>query len=80
MRDEYAGTADVSTVDPSDSGAEGTARFQISWPEATVSSYARLNVRSTADEYQVEIDLDLEENGRPFARRRWHEVIPRHLQ
>jgi hypothetical protein len=45
-----------------------------------VSTSARLSVRSTADEYEVEIDLDVEEDGRPFAKRRWHEVIPRHLQ
>jgi hypothetical protein len=80
MKDTYTGRTDVSTVDPADAGAEGTARFEITWPEATVSSSARLSVRSTADEYEVEIDLDVEEDGQPFARRRWHEVIPRHLQ
>ena len=80
IEDAYTGATDVSTVDPSDAGAEGTARFEITWPEATVSASARLSVRSTADEYEVEIDLDVEESGQPFARRRWHEVIPRHLQ
>ena len=45
-----------------------------------VVAEARLSVRSTVDEYEVEIDLDVTEDGEPFARRRWHEVIPRHLQ
>lgn len=80
MHDTYSGSVDVSTVDPADAGAEGTARFRITWPEATVSASARLSVRSTTEHYEVEIDLDVTENGEPFARRRWHEVIPRHLQ
>ena len=67
-------------MDPSDAGVEGTARFEIAWPEVTVSAFARLSVRSTTDEYEVDIDLDVEEDGEPFARRRWHEVIPRYLQ
>jgi len=45
-----------------------------------VVAEARLAVRSTVDEYEVEIDLDVTEDGQPVARRRWHEVNPRHLQ
>jgi hypothetical protein len=80
VRDRYTGAVDVSTVDPADSGAGGTARFEIAWPDVTVATSARLSVRSTADEYHVEVDLDVEEDGQPVARRRWHEVVPRHLQ
>jgi hypothetical protein len=80
MVDTYTGAVDVSTVDPADAGVMGTARFEITWPEVAVASEARLSVRSTVDDYEVEIDLDVTENGERFARRRWHEVIPRHLQ
>ena len=78
--DTYTGSTDVSTVDPADAGAEGTYRCELTWPEVAVVAEARLSVRSTVDEYEVEIDLDVTEDGEPFARRRWHEVIPRHLQ
>jgi hypothetical protein len=78
--DTYTGATDVSTVDPADAGAEGTYRCELTWPEVAVVAEARLSVRSTVDEYEVEIDLDVTEDGQPFARRRWHEVIPRHLQ
>ena len=78
--DTYTGSTDVSTVDPADAGAEGTYRCELTWPEVAVVAEARLAVRSTVDEYEVEIDLDVTEDGQPVARRRWHEVIPRHLQ
>jgi hypothetical protein len=78
--DPYTGSTDVSTVDPADAGAEGTYRCELTWPEVAVVAEARLSVRSTVDEYEVEIDLDVTEDGEPFAIRRWHEVIPRHLQ
>jgi putative CocE/NonD family hydrolase len=78
--DTFTGATDVSTVDPADAGAEGTYRCEITWPEATVSASTRLSVRSTAEEYQVEIDLDVTDGDELVARKRWHEVIPRHLQ
>ena len=78
--DTFTGATDVSTVEPADAGAEGTYRCEITWPEATVSASTRLSVRSTADEYQVEIDLDVTDGDETVARKRWHEVIPRHLQ
>ncbi len=78
--DTFTGATDVSTVDPADAGAEGTYRCEITWPEATVSAATRLSVRSTADEYQVEIDLDVTDGDELIARKRWHEIIPRHLQ
>jgi hypothetical protein len=78
--DTFTGTVDVSTVDPADAGAVGTYRCELTWPEASVAVTTRVAVRSTVDEYRVEIDLDAEEDGAPFAYRRWREVIPRRLQ
>jgi predicted acyl esterase len=80
VADRYRGWVDVSTADPADAGAEGHARFELAWPEATVASEATLSVRSTATDYLVEVALAVSEDGTEVVRRRWSEVIPRRLQ
>lgn len=78
--DDYRGVVTVSIPDPSVGTANATARVTIRWPDVTVVSEARLRFRSDATTYHVEVDLDVDEDGHPFARRTWNESIPRHLQ
>jgi hypothetical protein len=78
--DDYRGEVTVKIDDPAVGTANATTRISIRWPEATVTSEARLRFRSDATTYQVEIELDVDEDGVPFARRTWCESIPRHLQ
>jgi predicted acyl esterase len=78
--DAYIGEVTSSIDDPAIGTATATTRVTIRWPEATVTTEARLRFRSDAEQYHVEIDLDVDENEAPFARRTWHATIPRHLQ
>jgi predicted acyl esterase len=78
--ERYEGEIDVARADPADAHATSRARFTVAWGDIEVSSEARLRLRSDATTYHVEVDLDVDEDGREFARRRWREAIPRHLQ
>jgi predicted acyl esterase len=78
--EQYDGDVSVSTVDPGDSAARATARYEIAWPEATCATEVRLRFHSDAHAYHVEVDLDVDDGGQPFARRRWTRDIPRKLQ
>jgi hypothetical protein len=80
VRETYAGTVAVSTDDPGDSWADATARYDIAWPDVTVATEARLHVRSDADAFAVEVELDVVDDAGPVATRRWTERIPRRLQ
>ena len=51
----------------------------IDWPEASVAVESRLQVRSTADEYFVDIELDAYESDLLIAERRWSRRFPRRL-
>jgi predicted acyl esterase len=79
MTDHYEGFATVPVTDPARAAAGGTVRFAIDWPEASVAVESRLQVRSTADEYCVDIELDAFESGTVIAERRWSQRIPRRL-
>ncbi len=79
MTDHYEGLATVSTTDPAQASASGTVRFAIEWPGVSVAVESRLRVRSTRDEYCLDIELDALESGAIIAERRWSERIPRHL-
>ena len=70
----------VSSADPGRAFADGEAEFEIRYPEATVRSFARLRVDSDRGDYQVVIDLVVDDDGRERHRRRWERSIPRDLQ
>ncbi len=59
--------------------AEAEAAFELRWPECTVRSVARLDLRATADWYGVDIDLVVSEGDQAMGHRRWSERIPRDL-
>ena len=52
-------------------------RFQVDWPEATVSTRSTLDVRVDEQAYEVDITLDVRDSGEAFAERRWHRHIAR---
>jgi hypothetical protein len=79
VTDHYAGRVTVPTDDPASATAGGTVRFAIDWPEASVAVESRLQVRSTADDYCVEIELDAYESDLLIAERRWSQRFPRRL-
>jgi uncharacterized protein len=75
----YAGEVGVSLVDPGNSWAAATTRYELVWPEATCMVEARLNLRSDEDAFNVAIELDADLDGVSIARRRWHRRIERRL-
>jgi hypothetical protein len=80
VSERYEGDIDVTRDDPASAHAISRARFTVAWGDVKVSSEARLRLRSDATTYHVEVDLDVDEGGQEFARRRWREAIPRRLQ
>jgi predicted acyl esterase len=79
MTDGYEGFATMPTTDPALATAGGTVRFEIDWPEASVAVESRLVVASNANDYCVDIELDVFESGDVIAERRWSQRFPRHL-
>jgi uncharacterized protein len=62
--------------------ADGEVRFRLAWPEATVETRSRLDLRVGAAEYEVTLELEAVEGPdtdgeRVIARRRWHQTLPR---
>jgi hypothetical protein len=80
VAEHYTGEVAVSTTDPGDASAHATARYEIAWPEVTVSSEAHLEVRSDRDAFEVTVELDVHDGDELFRSRRWYRHIPRHLQ
>jgi hypothetical protein len=79
LREHYSGIAGVSTEDPADAWVEGRALYELSWPEATVTSESRLTLCSDRDSFRVELDLEVGEDGAPRWARRWERTVPRRL-
>jgi hypothetical protein len=78
--ESYAGEIEVVRHDPADARAVASARFEITWPEATVAAEARMHFVADATCYRIHVELDVDDGGEPLARRSWLESIPRHLQ
>ena len=79
IEESYWGDVAVSTVDPGDARAEARARYTITWPDATVRSEARLDVRSDAEAFTVAVELDVHDGDERLRSRRWERRIPRRL-
>jgi hypothetical protein len=80
VEEHYVGDVAVSTTDPGDASAHGTARYVIAWPGVTVTSEARLTLQSDRDAFAVTVELDVHEGDELFRSRRWDRRIPRRLQ
>ena len=86
VTDRYAGEVHIAARHPSLCGANGTVRFEIAWPEATVAVESHLIVGSNADDYWLDLELDAFEAPAdeptawtPVAHRHWSRRVPRLL-
>ncbi len=89
VRERYEGVVGVATSNPGRAWARASARYDIAWPEATVSAEAHLDLRSDAEAYHVVIEIVAAEHpegvedagdGIGHVERRYERTIPRRLQ
>ena len=77
--ERYQGTVGVSLDQPGLTWARGSAAYRVEWPEATVATSARLDLRADADAFEVQLDLEAREGNELRWTRSWHRRILRHL-
>jgi len=65
--------------DPLRADVQGEAAFELSRPGLEVEARARGVFGCTADEFEVELELQVDANGDMIHRREWHERVPRRL-
>lgn len=82
VAERYEGEVGVCPHEPGRAWARAASSYRIAWPEATVRTEARLDLRSTTSEYVVRIDVVAEEEGGGLGRieRRHERRIRRRLQ
>jgi uncharacterized protein len=76
--ERYQGTVGAA-ADPGPAWARGSASYRVEWPEATVATSARLDLRGDADAFEVQLDLEAREGDELRWARTWRRRIPRHL-
>ena len=57
----------------------GRPEDRVEWPEATVATSVRLDLRGDADAFEVQLELEAREGDELRWARSWHRRIPRHL-
>jgi uncharacterized protein len=77
--ERYQGTVGVALDEPGLTWARGSASYRIEWPEATVATSARLDLRADAGAFEVQLELEAREGDELRWARTWHRRIPRHL-
>jgi uncharacterized protein len=77
--ERYRGTVGTALDRPGTTWARGSAEYRVEWPEATVVTSARLDLRGDADAFEVQLDLEAREGDELRWTRSWHRRIPRHL-
>ncbi|HEU4488005.1 MAG TPA: hypothetical protein VFS38_01815, partial [Actinomycetota bacterium] len=78
--ERYRGEAGVSTINPARAWAEGHNAFELGWGAIEVGAAAHGELRSDGDSYDLTLELDVTEGGRPLWSRRWQHRYPRRLQ
>jgi uncharacterized protein len=76
--ERYRGTVGA-TERPGLTWARGSADYRVEWPEATVATSARLDLRGDGEAFEVQLDLEAREGDELRWTRRWRRRIPRHL-
>jgi hypothetical protein len=86
--ERYRGTVGA-TVEPGPTWARGSASYRIRWPEATVATSVRLDLRGDADAFldlrgdadafEVRLDLEAREDDGLRWTPTWQRRIPRRL-
>jgi hypothetical protein len=79
VTERYAGTVGTAQDRPWRTWATGEAGYRVEWPEATVATSARLDLRGDADAFDVRIDLEVRDGDQPRWKRSWQRRIPRRL-
>jgi putative CocE/NonD family hydrolase len=74
------GSITVSTTDPGDCVATGGSTYELRFPEATVKCVSNGTLRSTRDTWELELELEVSENGEVWHTKKWERRIPRALQ
>lgn len=59
--------------------ARGMCRYEVEWPQVRVRSVARLLLHVDGDGFTADVDLDVDADDEPVARRRWQTRIDRRL-
>ena len=77
--ERYRGTVGTALDQPGLTWARGSADYRIEWPEATVATSARLDLRGDADTYEIRLDLEAREGDELRWTRSWQRRIPRRL-
>jgi uncharacterized protein len=83
VEERYDGLVGVAASNPGRAWASARARYDIEWPETTVTTEAHLRLRSTDSSYHVVIEVVASEdgpNGIGHVERRFERTIPRRLQ
>jgi hypothetical protein len=78
--DAYEGEITVRSHEPGVAHARASGTFELRFPEATVRTSSRTLLTSEADTWRVDLELDVFDDGKPIAHRRWERVVPRDLQ
>jgi hypothetical protein len=79
VTERYDGTVGTARDRPWRTWATGEAGYQVEWPEATVATTARLDLRGDADAFEVRVDLEVREGDEVRWDRSWQRRIPRRL-
>jgi hypothetical protein len=79
LDERYRGTVGAALDRPGLTWAEGEAGYRIEWPEATVATSARLDLRGDAEAFEVRLDLEAREGEELRWARSWRRRIPRQL-
>jgi hypothetical protein len=74
--ERYQGTVGVALDRPGLSWARGSAAYRVEWPEATVATSARLDLKGDADAFEVQLELEAREGDELRWARTWHHRIP----
>jgi len=76
-----AETIDLTARDADPARADLAADVVYRWRERTFETEIRARSRqsSTAEAFELSVDLEVDVDGEPFFARRWSETIPRRL-
>jgi predicted acyl esterase len=83
ITEQYDGLVGVSHDGPGDAWASARASYEIAWPETSVATEARLEMRSTPTSYELVVEVVAAEDaadGIGRIERRFERTIPRKLQ
>ena len=59
--ERYQGTVGTALDRPGLSWARGSAAYRVEWPQATVATSARLDLKGDADAFEVQLELEARE-------------------